>query len=179
MKNINKIFSIFLVGLILVGILAPVTMAKGSKEFNSIADVVISNPDVDDDGEGDFSILLQAVLAADEGVLKALSSRGQYTVFAPTDDAFLDLLDELGLTADELLNNEELVTEVLLYHVVRGRRDSSDVLSSDRIRTLQGGFLFQDSGVLTDENGRDSNIVAVDIFTDNGVIHVIDRVVLP
>ena len=83
------------------------------------------------------------------------------------------------MTAEELLSNQELVTTVLLYHVARGNRDSADVLGSDRIRTLQRGFLFQDGGVLTDANGRTSNIIATDIPAANGVIHVIDRVVLP
>jgi uncharacterized surface protein with fasciclin (FAS1) repeats len=73
----------------------------------------------------------------------------------------------------------ELVTQVLLYHVAHGRRYAADVLESDRIRTLQGGFLFQDSGILTDNRGRMSNIIATDIEADNGIIHVIDRVVLP
>jgi len=83
------------------------------------------------------------------------------------------------LTADQLLSNKNLVTQVLLYHVARGERDSADVLGSSRIRTLQRGFLFQSGGVLTDANGRTANIIAPDIPAANGVIHVIDRVVLP
>ena len=77
------------------------------------------------------------------------------------------------------MSDQALVTQVLLYHVARGNRDSADVLASSRIRTLEGGFLFQSGGVLTDANGRTSNIVAVDNEASNGVIHVIDRVVLP
>jgi transforming growth factor-beta-induced protein len=100
-------------------------------------------------------------------------------VFAPTDAAFISLLNELGVTPTQLLSNKALVTEVLLYHVARGNRDSEDVLASSRIRTLQRGFLFQDGGVLTDANGRTANIIATDIKASNGVIHVIDRVVLP
>lgn len=127
---------------------------------------------------GEFSILIAALQAADPVVLQKLSSKGKFTVFAPTDAAFLSLLDELGVTAEQLLSNQALVTRVLLYHVARGNRDSEDVLESKRIRTLRG-FLFQDGGVLTDANGRTANIVAVDIKASNGVIHVIDRVVLP
>jgi uncharacterized surface protein with fasciclin (FAS1) repeats len=123
--------------------------------------------------------LIAALQAADPVVLKTLSGNGLYTVFAPTDAAFVPLLNELGLSAGQLLGNRALVTEVLLYHAARGNRASGDVLSSDRIRTLQGGFLYQDGGVLTDENGRASNIIAVDIKASNGIIHVIDRVVLP
>lgn len=128
---------------------------------------------------GEFSILIAALEAADPAVVQKLSGNGQFTVFAPTDAAFVALLGELGLTAEQLLSNKSLVTEVLLYHVARGYRDSADVLDSSRIRTLQRGFLFQDGGQLTDANGRVANIIAVDIQASNGVIHVIDRVVLP
>jgi uncharacterized surface protein with fasciclin (FAS1) repeats len=128
---------------------------------------------------GEFSILIAALQAADPAVIRTLDGRGQFTVFAPTDAAFVSLLGELGLTADQLLSNRELVTRVLLYHVARGNRDSAQVLASSRIRTLEGGFLFQSGGLLTDANGRTSNIVAVDIEASNGVIHVIDRVILP
>ncbi|MCK7530729.1 MAG: fasciclin domain-containing protein [Marinilabiliales bacterium] len=88
-------------------------------------------------------------------------------------------MGELGLTANELLSQKDLVTQVLLYHVANGRLDSTAVLASDKIKTLEGGFLYQSGGVLTDENGRKSNIVTVDIMASNGIIHVIDRVVLP
>jgi uncharacterized surface protein with fasciclin (FAS1) repeats len=112
-------------------------------------------------------------------VIQTLSGKGQFTVFGPTDAAFVALLSELNLTAGELLSDQALVTQVLLYHVARGNRDSAEVLASSRIRTMNRGFLFQNGGVLTDANGRTSNIVAVDIKASNGVIHVIDRVVLP
>lgn len=128
---------------------------------------------------GEFSILIAALQAADPFVIKALSGRGQYTVFAPTDAAFGDLLAELGITADQLLSDKKLLTKVLLYHVAPGSRDSAKVLASDRIRTLNGGFLLQSGGVLTDANGRTANIITVDIKASNGIIHVIDRVVLP
>ena len=88
-----------------------------------------------------------------------------------------------GLTLDELLAllvaNPDYLTDVLLYHVAHGRRDSADVIGSERIRTLQGGFLMQDGGVLTDNLGRKVGIVAVDIMADNGIIHVLNNVVLP
>ena len=128
---------------------------------------------------GEFSILIAAINAADPAVAKTLSGNGQFTVFAPTDAAFLALLDELNLSAEDVLGNQALVTQVLLYHVARGNRDSADILSSSRIRTLQRGFLSQSGGVLTDANGRTANIVLPDVKASNGVIHVIDRVVLP
>jgi uncharacterized surface protein with fasciclin (FAS1) repeats len=128
---------------------------------------------------GEFSILISALQAADPGIIEKLSSKGQYTVFAPTDAAFLALLDELGVTAEQLLSDQALVTKVLRYHIVRGNLDSTEVLSKERIRTIQGGRLSQANGVLTDFNGRTAAIIQTDIQASNGVIHVIDRVVLP
>lgn len=128
---------------------------------------------------GEFSILIAALQAANPEIMQKLSRTGEYTVFAPTDAAFLDLLDELGVTAEELLSNRALVSRVLRYHIVPRELDSSEVLASERIRTWQGGWLFQNGGMLTDANGRTSNIIDVDIQTSNGIIHVIDTVVLP
>ena len=128
---------------------------------------------------GEFSILIAAINAADPAIAQTLSGNGKFTVFAPTDAAFLDLIAELNTTPEELLSNQALVTQVLLYHVARGNRNSAAVLGSSRIRTLEGGFIYQSGGVLTDANGRTSNIIATDYKASNGVIHVIDRVVLP
>jgi transforming growth factor-beta-induced protein len=128
---------------------------------------------------GEFSILIAALQAANPDILRKLSSEREFTVFAPTDAAFQSLLTELGLTADQLLSNKALVSRVLRYHIVRGSLDSTEVIAKDRIRTLQGGSLLQSGGVLTDVNGRTANIVQTDIQASNGVIHVIDRVVLP
>ena len=128
---------------------------------------------------GEFSILIAALQAANPEIMRKLSQTGEYTVFAPTDAAFLDLLDELGVTAEELLSDKALVSRVLRYHIVPEELDSTEVLASERIRTWQGGWLFQNAGVLTDANGRTATIIDVDIQTSNGIIHVIDNVVLP
>ena len=85
----------------------------------------------------------------------------------------------LGIEAADLLGNTELLTNILLYHVAHGKRDAEDITSSDRVRTLAKEFLMQDSGVLTDNNGRDATIIAIDIPASNGIVHVIDTVVLP
>jgi uncharacterized surface protein with fasciclin (FAS1) repeats len=111
-------------------------------------------------------------------VAARLSSRGQVTVFAPTNQAFLDLLAELEVGGLDDIDQATL-TQVLLYHVVPGRRTSTSVLPSTRLRTLQGGFLRQAGGVLTDNRDRQAAIVGVDNLASNGVIHVINRVVLP
>jgi uncharacterized surface protein with fasciclin (FAS1) repeats len=176
MKNfsITKLVIALLLVAFAFGSLAPTAQAAG-KKGSTIVDVALAA----NAQTGEFSILIAALQAADPAVINTLSGKGQFTVFAPTDAAFIALLGELGLTADQLLSDKALVTQVLLYHVARGNRDSGQVISSDRIRTLNGGFLFQSGGVLTDANGRTSNIIAVDIKASNGVIHVIDRVVLP
>jgi len=125
---------------------------------------------------GLFNTLIAAVLAADPAVMKTLSGNGQFTVFAPTDDAFA----KLGLNPGNIGTlPQDVLTDILLYHVARGRRDSTDIVSSDRIRMLKGGFLFQDGGVLTDNLGREANIIVTDVPAANGIIHAIDAVVLP
>jgi uncharacterized surface protein with fasciclin (FAS1) repeats len=172
LNRTKKVMPLLLVAVLLAVSAVPVMAAPPG---DSIVDVALAV----NEATGEFSILIAALQAADPAVIETLDGNGQFTVFAPTDAAFVALLGELGLSAGELLAEKELVTQVLLYHVARGRRDSTDVLASDRIRTLQGGFLLQDSGVLTDQNGRTSNIIAVDVMAANGIIHVIDTVVLP
>ncbi|HUF05204.1 MAG TPA: fasciclin domain-containing protein [Aridibacter sp.] len=120
--------------------------------------------------------MITAVLAADPFVVRTLSGNGQFTVFAPTEDAFALLgLDEnnVGTLGPDVLK------DVLLYHVAPGRRYSEDVLNSYRIRTIYKDFLLQNGGVLTDVLGREASIIATDVEARNGVIHAIDAVVLP
>jgi uncharacterized surface protein with fasciclin (FAS1) repeats len=141
----------------------------------TIVDVAIA---VNSEGDfaGEFDTLIAALLAADPAVLKTLSGNGQFTVFAPTDGAFADL----GLNPDNIgILPQAFLTDVLLYHVARGRRDAEDVLASSRIRMLKGGFLMQAGGVLTDNLGREANIIVTDVPAANGIIHAIDEVVLP
>jgi len=141
----------------------------------TIVDVAI---EVNSEGPfaGQFDTLIAALLAADPAVLATLSGNGQFTVFAPTDDAFA----ELGLNPDNIGDlDQAFLTDVLLYHVARGRRDSDDVLASSRIRMLKGGFLFQSEGALTDNLDRTATIIVTDVPAANGIIHAIDAVVLP
>lgn len=141
----------------------------------TIVDVAIA---VNSEGDfaGEFETLIAALLAADPAVLKTLSGNGQFTVFAPTDGAFA----KLGLNPDNIGGvPQAFLTDVLLYHVARGRRDSEDVIASSRIRMLKGGFLMQAGGVLTDNLGREANIIVTDVPAANGIIHAIDEVVLP
>ncbi|MBW2527163.1 MAG: fasciclin domain-containing protein [Deltaproteobacteria bacterium] len=151
------------------------TASDGLKKGPNIVEVAIS---ANSDGPyaGAFDTLIAAVLAADPAVAETLTGRGQYTVFAPTDDAF----EALGLTPDTVGDLDQgFLTDVLLYHVARGERFAEDVVESERIRTLGGEFLEQSDATLTDNLGRESNIIVVDVDASNGVIHAIDAVVLP
>jgi uncharacterized surface protein with fasciclin (FAS1) repeats len=168
--------------LVLAGSVASPAVHAAPTTAPTIADIVIANPDIDGDGVGDFNILLEAVGLAEPSVLARLSSRGQSTVFAPTDAAFLAAFEELaaaGIDPADILADPELLTLILNYHISPGLRTSTSVVRSQRIRMVDGGFLKQDAGVLTDNLGRESIIIAVDVRASNGVIHVIDQVVLP
>jgi len=125
-----------------------------------------------------FSILVEAVVAA--GLVDALSGTGPLTVFAPTNDAFAARLAELGVTKEALLANRELLTQVLTYHVVPGRVLRAQVPVGTPITTLQGETFTVDASLaITDQRSRSANIVATDVFASNGVVHVLDRVILP
>jgi uncharacterized surface protein with fasciclin (FAS1) repeats len=129
---------------------------------------------------GQFDTLIAAVLAADPAVLATLTGNGQFTVFAPTDDAFAALdLDETNIGT---ALSQDVLTQILLYHVAHGRLYAADVLASEKINTLikgRDGFLAQDGGVLTDNLGREAEIIVTDVEAANGIIHAIDAVVLP
>jgi len=126
----------------------------------------------------EFSILVEAVTAA--GLADALSAPGPLTVFAPTNAAFANLLTELGITKEQLLANRALLTQVLTYHVVNGRVLKADVPVGQPITTLQGQTFTVDSSLaITDQRSRRAAIVATDVLATNGVIHVVDKVLLP
>ena len=126
----------------------------------------------------DFSILVEAVVAA--GLASTLQREGPYTVFAPTNAAFAGLLAELNVTKDALLADTALLTKVLTYHVVAARVLKAEVPVNTAITTVQGQTLVVGTDLaITDQNMRKSQIVATDVFTSNGVIHVVDKVLLP
>jgi uncharacterized surface protein with fasciclin (FAS1) repeats len=122
-------------------------------------------------GAGGFNTLVTAVKAA--GLVDTLKGAGPFTVFAPTDEAFAKVPKE---TLDALLADKEKLTAALTYHVVPGLVMSKDV-SAGKVKTVQGSELTitTDGGVKVD----DANVIRADIVTTNGVIHVIDAVVLP
>ncbi len=126
---------------------------------------------------GNFSTLLQAAQAA--GLADILSNEGPFTVFAPTDDAFAAALDALGLTAEELLADTELLTTILQYHVVAGEVPASQVVGLDEANTLLGepiSIAIENDQVILNDN---VTVTTPDIEASNGLIHVIDGVLLP
>ena len=127
----------------------------------------------------DFSVLVEAVVAAN--LATALSGSGPLTVFAPTNAAFTDLLTRLGRTKAQLLADTALLTSVLRYHVVNGRVLKADVPLGAPIATLEPNktFTVDNTLTITDARGNKAKIVSTDVFTANGVIHVIDKVILP
>lgn len=127
----------------------------------------------------ELTIFVEAIAATE--LTRTLSGPGPFTVFAPTDAAFAALLDELDMTKQELLADTALLTDVLSYHVVPDLMFEVEIPIGTPIRTLTSGdTLTIDAGlVITDARGRTSNIVRTDILASNGVIHIIDRVLLP
>ena len=125
-------FFLFLV--LSVGVFLGGFATETNAQSGNIVEVAIAVNGPGSPYEGQFDTLIAAVLAADPVVVETLTGKGQFTVFAPTDDAFA----ALGLDASNVASlGEEALTQILLYHVVRGRRDAGDVTTSDRIRSLQ------------------------------------------
>jgi uncharacterized surface protein with fasciclin (FAS1) repeats len=135
----------------------------------------------------DHTTLVAAVKAA--GLVETLEGPGPFTVFAPTNEAFNKL--PAG-TVDTLLKpeNKDMLTKVLTYHVVAGRLSAADLKKQIRegngtaqLTTVEGGKLWAslqgDSIVLKDEKGGTAMVTIPNVFQSNGVIHVIDAVVLP
>jgi len=139
---------------------------------------VVANPDKKDIvdtavGAGSFNTLVTAVKAA--GLVETLKGNGPFTVFAPTDEAFAKVPKA---TLDSLLADKEALKKVLLYHVVAGNVMAKDVVKLKEAKTAQGSsakVTVKDGKVMIDN----ANVVKTDIACTNGVIHVIDSVILP
>ncbi|WP_170770003.1 fasciclin domain-containing protein [Ruegeria lacuscaerulensis] len=125
-------------------------------------------------GAGSFETLVAAVQAAE--LVDTLKGEGPFTVFAPTDEAFAALPEG---TVESLLKpeNKDQLVAVLTYHVVPGKVMSGDLSDDMKAATVQGGdvTIDLDNGVMV----NDASVVQADIETTNGVIHVIDKVILP
>jgi uncharacterized surface protein with fasciclin (FAS1) repeats len=161
---------------------------KIDQSGNTIADIAAgfatsANPE--------FTILVAALQAAD--LVDVVSSKGQLTVFAPTDAAFGRLFanPDFKYTPEQLLDpaNKDILTAVLLYHIAPGKRMSGDVLGSDQINMKASGKIFpfvnapnaylRDGSDITPDARLLAQEGLIDIVASNGVIHVIDTVVLP
>lgn len=137
--------------------------ARPPSDGDTIVDVAVAA-----DG---FDVLVAAVQEA--GLVDALGGNRQLTVFAPTDQAF----DDAGITVDNVDQvDEAFLRSVLTYHVTPGRRKAKSVVTSDALPTLNGALVDVDG---TDLNGDQADIVATDIEASNGIVHVIDGVLLP
>ncbi len=125
-------------------------------------------------GNKDFSTLVAAVVAA--GLAETLSGAGPFTVFAPTNDAFAKL--PAG-TVEELVKpeNKEKLAAILTYHVVAGKALSSDLSDGQLIKTVNGQEVTVSVGDNVKVDG--AVVVAADLEASNGVIHVIDTVIMP
>lgn len=122
---------------------------------------------------GNFTTLATALTEA--GLVDALKGKGPFTVFAPTDDAFKKLPKG---ALDNLLKDKEALKNVLLYHVVSGNVSSTDVVKLDKATTLNGSDVkikTVDGKVMI----NDSQVTAADVKASNGIIHIIDTVLLP
>jgi transforming growth factor-beta-induced protein len=146
------------------------TEAAAAEEPGTVVDVAVES--------GEFPTLVAAIEAA--GLVDTLNGPGPFTVFAPTEEAFADLLATLDVTAEELLADTETLTAVLTYHVVPVEATSETVVTLDgaEVETVNGApVLITVDGDAVMVN--DANVLAVDIEASNGVIHVIDKVLLP
>jgi uncharacterized surface protein with fasciclin (FAS1) repeats len=148
-------------------------------QSKDVVDIAISSPD--------HTTLVAAVKAAD--LVNTLKSAGPFTVFAPTNAAF-DKLPAGTVTTLLKPENKAQLAKILTYHVVAGNLDAAAVVAAIRagkgkavLTTVSGGKLTaaldKDKVMLTDESGKTAYVVAADLKGSNGVIHVIDGVVLP
>ena len=126
--------------------------------------------------DGNFKTLFAATQAA--GLVETLNTKGPFTVFAPTDDAFAKLPPG---TVEGLLKDIPKLTTILKYHVIDGAVPASDVIQHKNLTTLQGQDLKVDAAkwhLHKSVKINDANIITADLKADNGVIHVIDKVLI-
>jgi uncharacterized surface protein with fasciclin (FAS1) repeats len=149
-------------------IAAAMTFMVSGWSQNTVVDIIVDSPD--------HEILETAVVTA--GLVETLSGEGPFTVFAPTDAAFTALFDALGVTADDVLALAEL-TQILTYHVAGANALSTDLTDGQMVTTVNGQDVtisIMDGTVMI--NGT-ATVTAADLEADNGVVHVIDAVLVP
>ncbi|MGP1396525.1 MAG: fasciclin domain-containing protein [Inquilinaceae bacterium] len=149
-----------------VALAMPIAIAASAAHAGDIVDTAAS--------AGDFTTLLAAAEAA--GLVETLKGEGPFTVFAPTDAAFAELPEGTVQSLLQPENKDQLIA-ILTYHVVPGEVTAEQVGTMQSATTVEGSDLKIDtsSGVMI----NDANVVTADVQADNGVIHVIDKVLIP
>jgi uncharacterized surface protein with fasciclin (FAS1) repeats len=165
----KKIFLSALVGF------AMLTLVLAQDMPATVVDIAVGSPD--------HTVLVTAVTTA--GLVETLSGEGPFTVFAPTDAAFTAALEAMGITAEELLANPDLAG-ILTYHVVPGKLMAADVLAAveagggkAEVETVNGAKItvtVKDGMVMINDTAA---VAVADLEAGNGVVHVIDAVILP
>ena len=160
----RTLFAAAALGLV-AGLAAVPAAAAPAKPEKDVVDTAVA--------AGQFKTLVTAVKAAD--LVEALKGDGPFTVFAPTDEAFAKVPKD---TLDGLLKDKKALTGVLTYHVVPGKVMAADVVKLTEAKTVQGQPIK-----ITVVDGKvkvnDANVIKTDIECKNGVIHVVDGVILP
>lgn len=161
--------------MLIVALLVAVTFfVSGCAEKGEVAEDEVMDKNIVETAiaDGNFETLVTAVQEA--GLAETLSGEGPFTVFAPTDEAFSKLPEGM---LNDLLADREKLTAVLTYHVVAGEYMATDVAGLDALETLEGESITIDTmdGVMV----NDANVIAADVKASNGVIHAIDKVLIP
>jgi len=160
----NKVLSQISVFLMIITLNTVVISAESGKDKDIVTTAVEA---------GKFKTLATALTEA--GLVETLKGKGPFTVFAPTDEAFAKLPEG---TLDKLLKDKESLKKVLLYHVVSGMVKSGDVVKLNKAETVSGQTVkikVKDGVVMI----NDSKVITADVSASNGVIHIIDTVLLP
>jgi len=162
----------------LAGLLMALT-ASASAQMSYDSTVLEKTVQLNSQGEyeGQFDTLIAAIESADPVVQEVLADpESNITVFAPTDEAFSEIgVDETNV--DQL--SEQQLTQILVYHVSDGAKTAQEVMDTESIDTIDGQTIMVQEGVLVDQAGGQANITATDVQASNGVIHVIDSVLMP
>lgn len=158
--------------MLITAILVTPTRIAAQEEPATVVDIAT--------GSDDFTTLVDALVQ--ESLVETLSGEGPFTVFAPDNDAFAAALEELDVTAEELLAREDL-SEILTYHVVAGKVLSGDITDGMTATTVNGEELtlkLNEGAVsVMDANGRVIDLKTADLEAGNGVVHVLRNVLLP
>ena len=165
MKTKGKRVLVALFTIALFAVVCSNTFAGDKKSSKNIVETAVA--------AGNFNTLATALTEA--GLVEALQKKGPFTVFAPTDEAFAKLPKG---TLESLLKDKEALKKILLYHVVSGKVMASDVVKLKSAKTLEG----EDVKIkITDGNVmiNNSKVTTADVEASNGVIHVIDTVLIP